>query len=88
MAGGPTEFGGHYNRNGIMSETDPDGRPGHELEPHERLRLMYLTGQEPDEPDRNAVADPVYFEGNMPLPPDLRAPKYANRRVGGFVEEE
>lgn len=88
MAGGPTEFGGHVGPNGIMAETDPDGRPGHPLAAHERLRLIYMTGQEPEEPDRNAKADPVYFEGNVPLPDDLRPPKYANRRVGGFVEEE
>lgn len=84
----PSEFDFKPNRNGIAPETDPDGRPGHPLAAHERMGLMYRAGQDPDEPDRNAKPDPVYFEGNVPLPRDLRKPKYADRRVGGYVEPE
>lgn len=84
----PSEFDFQPNRNGIAPDTDPAGRPGHPLRAHERMRLMYLAGQDPDEPDRDAKADPVYFEGNMPLPPGLKKPRYADQRVGGFVEEE
>lgn len=83
----PSEYEGHRGRNGISAELTPDGRPGHPLSPHERLRLMYVAGQDPDEPDRNAQPDPVYFEGNLPLPTGLRKPKYANQRVGGYIEE-
>lgn len=84
----PSEFDGQPNINGIMSDVDPDGRPGHELSAHEKMRLMYRAGQDPGQPDRDAKPDPIYFEGNEPLPLGLRKPKYADQRAGGFVEDE
>ena len=59
----PSEFGGHQQRNTIAPPVTPDGTPGHEPEPHEELRLRYLTGQIEDS---TADPDPRWFEGLEP----------------------
>ena len=48
MAVGPSEYGGHTQRNGIAPPRTPEGKAGHKPLAHENLRLLYLTGQTED----------------------------------------
>lgn len=62
----PTEYGGKVQRNTIQPPVTPRGHKGHtELTNDERLRLIYMTGQDEDttrDPDGGEA-----FSGLLPL---------------------
>jgi len=48
MALAPSEYGGHTQRNGIAPPRTPLGKVGHSPTASEKLRLLYITGQNED----------------------------------------
>lgn len=62
----PSEFGGTTQRNGIAPPVTPNGHTGHvDLLALEKLRLIYLTGQ--DEDTTRKPDDGEAFTGILPL---------------------
>ena len=61
----PSEFDGQRQRNGIAPPITPRGKAGHVPTNSEKLRLLYLTGQDEDstvKPDNGEA-----FNGLLPL---------------------
>lgn len=86
-----TEFSADTERTGIAKWLTPNHRPGHtNLSAQERLRLEYLTGQPAQEDqDQSVKPEPgLVMRGNAALPKNLKKPKYAPQRVGGYVTED